>query len=145
MPVPAALLFGQIGLSGAAGALRIDAADEEAKALEPTLRASEMELGGLDPAMGLFGALGSEDIAKYQAAMQGYSAELSKPKKNLGGLGSALGIGAGLLLAAPTGGLSLLAGGALGGIVAISAPSNALFNMCFGFLMLATIIAVLKL
>ncbi len=34
MPVPAALLFAQVGLSAAAGALRINAADEEAKALE---------------------------------------------------------------------------------------------------------------
>jgi len=34
MPVPAALLFGQFGLSAAASALEINAADEQAKAIE---------------------------------------------------------------------------------------------------------------
>lgn len=88
------------------------ALQEEAKALDPRVRATQMEMAGIEPAMGLFGQLTQRDIAEYQARLQAKSME---QKKNLAGLGTALGIGAGVLLAAPTGGMSMLAGGSLGG------------------------------
>jgi len=50
-----------------------------------------------------------ETMAKLEAAS-------GQPDSSLGGIGAALGMGAGLLLAAPTGGMSMLAGGALGGL-----------------------------
>lgn len=77
-------------------------------------QATQTELGYMGQGMGLFGNLLQSDLGKYNAALEAYKANMMQPKSNLGGLGSALGMGAGILLAAPTGGMSMLAGGALG-------------------------------
>lgn|SRR3990167_2742017 len=90
--------------------------------LYPQTAATETELGYLNPSLGLFGDLQQGDLGKYDAEMKAYVANLENFYKmkeansgDMGGLGTALGVGAGVLLADPTGGMSMLAGGALGG------------------------------
>lgn len=91
------------------------ALSEQNRQLQPQKDATTTEMGYLGQGTGLFGSLQSADLAQYNAAMQAYNANASKPKSNLGGVGSAVGLGLGALFAAPTGGLSLMAGAALGG------------------------------
>lgn len=92
------------------------ALNEANREVQPKVQATEAQLGAINPAMGLFGEMNQVDIAKYNAAMEEYKVKMAKGKKNLGGLGTALGIGAGLLLAPATGGTSaMLMSGALGG------------------------------
>lgn len=90
------------------------ALNEANREVQPKVQATQAQLSAINPAMGLFGEMNQVDIAKYNAAMEEYKAKMAIGKKNLGGLGTALGMGAGILLAAPTGGMSMLAGGALG-------------------------------
>ncbi len=91
------------------------ALSEASREIDPQVKATEAEAGYLSSANGLFGQLTNSDNAKYQAEMAAYNAAMAKPKKNMGGLGAGLGMGLGALFALPTGGLSLLAGSAIGG------------------------------
>lgn len=91
------------------------ALSEQQREILPQEQATQTEMGYAGQGMGLFGQLNQTDLGKYNAAMDAYKASMMQPKKDMGGLGSALGMGAGLLLAAPTGGMSMLAGGMLGG------------------------------
>lgn len=93
--------------------------------LQPIQSATAAETSGVGLGSNIYGQLSAEDIAKYQAAMQGYSAELqAQPgESDLGGLGSGLGMLAGLGLTLGTGGTAsaallpaLIGGGAGGGI-----------------------------
>jgi len=89
----------------------------------PVKAATQAELAALGGAQGLFGELSQLETAQYGQDLSAWETmqklEAQKAASgggNFGGLGSALGMGAGILLAAPTGGMSMLAGGALGSI-----------------------------
>ncbi|RKY32394.1 MAG: hypothetical protein DRP74_02665 [Candidatus Omnitrophota bacterium] len=90
-------------------------------ALYPIEQATNYQFMGLNPASGLFGQLQATDLKKYQGEMSAWQTlaqlEANKKESNLGGLGSLLGMGAGALLALPTGGMSVLGGAALGGLL----------------------------
>ena len=86
--------------------------------IAPQVQATNTQFTGASSAGTLLNQMSAEDLAKYQAALQAYdynNKARTANTKNLGGLGTALGIGAGLLLAPATGGTSLLFSGALGG------------------------------
>lgn len=80
----------------------------------PQLQATQTQFAGAGAGSSLLGQMNAEDMTKYQAALSAYQAQ-QKGGKNLGGVGTALGLGLGALFAAPTGGLSMLAGSAIGG------------------------------
>jgi hypothetical protein len=73
-------------------------------------KATGLEFGAFDPASTQFQTLTQRDLQQQKLA-----ALTKEKKKNLGGLGSGLGMLAGGLLALPTGGMSVLAGAAIGG------------------------------
>ena len=92
------------------------ALSEQNRQMQPVQQASQAELSAIGAGSGLFGQLSQTDLSKYNAAMQTYQAQLAQEEdSNMGGLGSALGMGLGALLALPTGGMSVLGGAALGG------------------------------
>lgn len=93
------------------------ALSEQNRQLLPAQQASQGELSAIGAGSGLFGQLAQVDLSKYNAALDAYKAELAADENegSFGGLGSALGMGLGALLALPTGGMSVLGGAALGG------------------------------
>lgn len=92
------------------------ALSEANREVQPQKDATQTELGYLGAGNSLFGNLNQVDLSKYNAALDAYKINAAnKTTGNLGGLGSALGLGLGALFAAPTGGLSMLAGSAIGG------------------------------
>lgn len=87
--------------------------------------ATEAEFGALRPAQELFGQLSAKDLSKFEAQQRTFEAERAG-KGSFGGLGQLLGMGAGALLALPTGGMSVLAGAQLGG--AFGGATGSLFE-----------------
>ena len=88
--------------------------------------ASRLEMASAGPALSLFDAIQSGDMAKYNAALQQYQAELEANQEDegdFGGLGAGLGMLAGGLLAIPTGGMSIPMGALIGGSVGGGAGS----------------------
>lgn len=98
------------------------ALSEVNRELQPAKQATQAELAGIGSAQGVFGDLSQLETAQYGQDLSAWEtmakleAASGQPDSSLGGIGAALGMGAGLLLAAPTGGMSMLAGGALGGL-----------------------------
>jgi hypothetical protein len=84
--------------------------------------ATGMQFTSIEMLQNYLNTLSSQDLAKFNGALQSYEANQSNDS-SLGGLGSVLGMGAGALLALPTGGMSLMGGAALGGAIGGSAGS----------------------
>lgn len=78
--------------------------------------ATGMQFTSLEMLQNYLNTLSAQDLAKFNGALQSYEANQSNDS-SLGGLGSVLGMGAGALLALPTGGMSVLGGAALGGAI----------------------------
>lgn len=94
------------------------ALSEGQQELAPQFAATEALMGAISAGSGLFGEFQQGDTDRFNAEQRQYETALQDYNENrsdFGGLGTALGIGAGLLLAPATGGASLLVSGALGG------------------------------
>jgi len=90
--------------------------------LYPIEQATNAEFNALSPAQNLYSTLTQKDLAKYNAAMQAYQAQLQS-KGSMSGLGTALGIG----LMAATGGT--IGGSALAGMMMGGAAGGGLGSM----------------
>jgi len=95
----------------------------------PAEKATQAQIGVINPALGLFGEMQEGDLTRYQSELNAYKfrlAEEERNKKNLGGFGALAGAGIGAALAVPTGGLSVLAGAGIGG--ALGGGAGSLFE-----------------
>lgn len=94
---------------------------EAEQEVAPAKAATQAQLAGINPALGLFGNMTQADLSRAQLEQAAYETQLAnyyKSKKNLGGIGSAAGMGIGYLMGGPIGGIiGGEAGGSLGSMI----------------------------